>query len=101
MRPLFFFFLVFGIFVPKLEAQEVSNMINPQIERLLSSEDFPDRKQTVWSVDKTILQEGMQAGVELITIDNGHMKIVIVPTRGMSIYRVSSCLLYTSDAADE
>lgn len=90
MRPLFFFFLVFGIFGPKLEAQEVSNMINPQVERLLSSEDFPDRKQAVWSVDKTILQDGMQAGVELITIDNGHMKIVIVPTRGMSIYRVSS-----------
>ncbi|MDG2013181.1 MAG: aldose 1-epimerase family protein [Pirellulaceae bacterium] len=90
MRPLFFFFLVFGIFVPTLGAQEVSNMMNSQIEKLLSSDDFPNREQPRWSVDKATLQGGMQSGVELITIDNGHMKIVIIPTRGMSIYRVSS-----------
>ncbi len=65
-------------------------MMNSQIEKLLSSDDFPNREQPRWSVDKATLQGGMQSGVELITIDNGHMKIVIIPTRGMSIYRVSS-----------
>ncbi|MFK7777111.1 MAG: aldose 1-epimerase family protein [Gimesia sp.] len=41
-----------------------------------------------WSVKKQTLHGGKQEGVELITIDNGVMQIVIIPTRGMSIYEV-------------
>lgn len=41
-----------------------------------------------WSVKKRTLHGGKQEGVELITIDNGIMQIVIIPTRGMSIFEV-------------
>lgn len=41
-----------------------------------------------WSVRKETLHGGKQEGIELITIDNGVMQIVIIPTRGMSIYEV-------------
>lgn len=41
-----------------------------------------------WSVKKQTLHGGKQEGVELITIDNGVMQIVVIPTRGMSIYEV-------------
>lgn len=43
-----------------------------------------------WSVKKETLHGGKQEGVELITVDNGVMQIVIIPTRGMSIYEVRS-----------
>ena len=41
-----------------------------------------------WSVDKSTLHGGKQEGCELVTIDNGSMKIVVVPTRGMSVLQV-------------
>lgn len=41
-----------------------------------------------WSVKKQTLHGGKQEGVELITIDNGVIQIVVIPTRGMSIYEV-------------
>ena len=41
-----------------------------------------------WSIKKRTLHGGKQEGVELITIDNGVMQIVVIPTRGMSIYEV-------------
>ena len=41
------------------------------------------------SVIKSVLHGGKQEGVDIITIDNGRMRIVIVPTRGMSILGVT------------
>ncbi|MBS0211213.1 MAG: aldose 1-epimerase family protein [Planctomycetes bacterium] len=41
-----------------------------------------------WSIRKTMLHGGKQAGVELLTIDNGVLKITLIPTRGMSILDV-------------
>lgn len=49
---------------------------------------FPDT-QPPWSIEKTTLHGGRQEGCELVTIDNGVLKIVVVPTRGMSVLRVS------------
>ena len=43
-----------------------------------------------WSVHKRTLSGGNQEGVEVVTVDNGVMQIVLVPTRGMSIYEVRS-----------
>ena len=39
-------------------------------------------------VKRTILTSGRSVGVELLTIDNGNLKIVVIPTRGMGIYEV-------------
>lgn len=39
-----------------------------------------------WSVRKYAISGGRQDGVELIDVDNGRMKITIVPTRGMGLW---------------
>ncbi len=41
-----------------------------------------------WAVRKTTLHGGKQEGVDVIEVDNGTLKIVVVPTRGMSVLRV-------------
>ncbi len=43
-----------------------------------------------WSVTKTTLRGGEQEGVDIITINNGKMKIVVIPTRGMGVHTVKS-----------
>ena len=40
-----------------------------------------------WSVSKRRLSGGKQDGVSVVEIDNGRMKIFVVPTRGMSVQR--------------
>ena len=47
------------------------------------------KTQPSWTIEKTTLHGGKQEGCELVTIDNGAMKIVVVPTRGMSILQIS------------
>jgi galactose mutarotase-like enzyme len=42
-----------------------------------------------WSVRKERLAGGKQDGVDIITIDNGKLEMVIVPTRGMGIWSVT------------
>ncbi len=44
---------------------------------------------TAWSVTKTKLSGGKQEGVELLTLDNGKLKIVVIPARGMGILEVT------------
>lgn len=41
-----------------------------------------------WSINKTRLHGGKQEGVDLITINNGRLQLSIIPTRGMSLFRV-------------
>jgi hypothetical protein len=43
-----------------------------------------------WSVTKRTLHGGKQEGVDLIEVSTGKLKIVVVPTRGMSVYEVQS-----------
>jgi hypothetical protein len=42
-----------------------------------------------WSIEKKTLHGGKQEGVETITIDNGVIRIVLCPTRGMGILHVT------------
>ena len=88
MQHLFLVCLVFLMFTPTLRSQQVENMT--QTETILSSDNTQNPSDKAWSVKRQFLKGGKQQGVELITIDNGHMKIVVIPTRGMSIYRVTS-----------
>lgn len=39
-------------------------------------------------VTKSVLYGGKQEGVELVEIDNGLLRIVVIPTRGLSIFEV-------------
>ena len=41
-----------------------------------------------FSVVKSTLEGGKQEGVDIITVNNGAMKFVVIPTRGMSILQV-------------
>lgn len=52
----------------------------------LTSQDAPGTP-TGWSVSKRTLTAGVSAGVELVEIDNGRMKLYVIPTRGMGIWR--------------
>jgi hypothetical protein len=40
-----------------------------------------------WHVAKRTLRSGLSQGVEIVEIDNGRLKCVIMPTRGMGIWR--------------
>ena len=46
-------------------------------------------KGAAWSVRKLTLHGGKQEGCELIVVDNGKLKITVVPTRGMSVLEVT------------
>jgi hypothetical protein len=41
-----------------------------------------------WSVRKHTLHGGRQEGVDIIEVDNGKLRFVVIPTRGMSVLRV-------------
>ena len=62
---------------------------NSQVKYLDSSTGHKDKTFAAqWSVTKTILEGGKQEGVELLTLDNGKLKITVIPTRGMGIFDV-------------
>ena len=44
--------------------------------------------KTPWSIRRVRLHGGKQEGVELIQVDNGVLKLTIVPTRGMGVLSV-------------
>ncbi|MEM7369124.1 MAG: aldose 1-epimerase family protein [Bacteroidota bacterium] len=54
-----------------------------------SHTDLPLDTDAQWSIKKHTLHGGKQEGVDMIELDNGAMRITIIPTRGMSIYDVS------------
>jgi hypothetical protein len=54
----------------------------------LSSSDLKLAKSGNWSVRKFTLHGGKQEGVDLIVVDNGRLKFVVIPTRGMGVLKV-------------
>ena len=40
-----------------------------------------------WKVEKKTLHGGLQAGIDLVEVDNGAFSFTIVPTRGMGIWK--------------
>ena len=47
-------------------------------------------KGAAWSVRKLTLHGGKQEGVDLVIVDNGKLKLTLIPTRGMGIFSVTS-----------
>src|SRR5438132_2674477 len=43
-----------------------------------------------WSVDVRTLRGGKQEGVRIVTLDNGKLRIELIPTRGMGILSVTA-----------
>ncbi|MBM3995534.1 MAG: DUF4432 family protein [Planctomycetes bacterium] len=56
---------------------------------LLEGKTITPDCDTPWSIELKTLRGGKQEGVRLLTIDNGKMKIVLIPTRGMGILDVA------------
>jgi hypothetical protein len=56
----------------------------------LTSRDVMFQSAAAWSVKRFDLHGGKQEGCELIVLDNGKLKITVVPTRGMSVLEVTS-----------
>jgi galactose mutarotase-like enzyme len=54
----------------------------------LSSRELPGSSPVSWFLDVERLQGGKQDGVELITLDNGRLRMRVIPTRGMGILDV-------------
>ncbi len=56
---------------------------------LFDSKDLAPECPTPWSVQLKLQRGGKQEGVQLLTLDNGKMQIVLIPTRGMGILHVT------------
>ncbi|MFG0332035.1 MAG: aldose 1-epimerase family protein [Maioricimonas sp. JB049] len=90
--------LVIGTFRPVPAADDAPQRFvltrsstNQRAEQFdLTHRDVQQGGEIPWRVHKQTLHGGKQEGSELITIDNGTLQIVIVPTRGMSILEVRS-----------
>ena len=56
----------------------------------ISAEDMPGagaNQKDTWSVTQQTLSGGLSDGVDIVTIDNGQVQLVVVPTRGMGIWQ--------------
>jgi hypothetical protein len=58
----------------------------PEPEFNVSASDAPGTPID-WHVTKRTLRTGLSQGVDVVEIDNGRLKTIIVPTRGMGIWR--------------
>lgn len=56
----------------------------------LTSSELGLKVKTPFTITKTTLHGGKQEGSTLLTVDTGALKITVIPTRGMGIYRVES-----------
>lgn len=55
----------------------------------ISGKELTPDCESPWSVGIKTLHGGKQDGVRLVTLDNGKMQIVLIPTRGMGILSVT------------
>ncbi len=73
----------------ELSNQGTVTVGTPAETTLASSLSHTDKQfSSQWSITREILKGGKQEGVELLTLDDGRLKIRIIPTRGMGILDV-------------
>ncbi len=60
-----------------------------QADTEFDGKDLTRDCETPWSVKFKTLHGGKQEGVRLLTLDNGKMQIVLIPTRGMGVLSVT------------
>ena len=71
----------------RLVLTDVEENIYRETAEITSSEVTP-KSPVSWSVRKYVLHGGRQEGVDVVEVNNGKLRFTVVPTRGMSIYRV-------------
>src|SRR5262245_4797384 len=57
-------------------------------QAMVRSRDFAPASPVEWKVTWNRLQGGKEEGVDLVNIDNGKLRITVIPTRGMGILSV-------------
>jgi hypothetical protein len=57
---------------------------------VLNQQEFILNTAAIWGVKKYTLHGGKQEGVDVIEVDNGRLRFVVIPTRGMSVFKVES-----------
>jgi len=55
----------------------------------IAAGDLPDAVGS-WQVSQRTLQGGLSQGVDLLEIDTGRMRLIILPTRGMGVWRAAT-----------
>lgn len=59
-------------------------------DKVIDASTFsPGGRSSEWSVKLQRLRGGMSDGVDVVWLDNGLMKLAVIPTRGMSIWKGS------------
>ncbi len=71
----------------RLVITDIEQNVYKENARIEKSEITPDCPVS-WSVRKDVLHGGKQEGVEIIEVDNGKLRFIVIPTRGMSIQHV-------------
>jgi peroxiredoxin len=71
----------------RLVITDIERNVYRETARITSGEATPDCPVS-WSVRKDVLHGGKQEGVEIIEVDNGTLRFIVVPTRGMSVQHV-------------
>lgn len=61
-----------------------STGLNQDIQ--ISAQDT-GKGSAAWSVTKRTLRGGLSSGVDVVEIDNGRLKVAIIPTRGMGVWK--------------
>jgi hypothetical protein len=56
----------------------------------VTDRDMPFGSSGPWSIHKYTLRGGKQEGVDVIAVNNGKLRFIVVPTRGMSVLRVEA-----------
>lgn len=64
---------------------DVANDIHENDFRI-SADELPGMEGS-WSVTQRTLQGGLSEGIDIVEIDNGQMRLVVIPTRGMGIWQ--------------
>ncbi len=54
----------------------------------ITPKDMPGARGS-WKVTQRTLRNGLSAGVDLIEIDNGRMRLMVIPTRGMGVWKAT------------
>ncbi len=56
----------------------------------VTDRDVPFPTNGGWSIHKYTLHGGKQEGVDVIAVNNGKLRFIVIPTRGMNVLRVES-----------
>ena len=59
-------------------------IFSPQFQ--ITPDDLPG-STGAWSVTKRLLQGGLSDGMEMVEVDNGRMRLMLLPTRGMGVWK--------------